>query len=234
MMRVIGVLAISLAVGAPVAGQSPAEVEAEPIVKLRSGETAVPGECLTEQELELIGALDALRRPTVGVEGEGQGDDPAPFDPNYLVGTWEIEGVLPESPLGESGDFVGTETFRHTGGCTYESTLEATLAGKPVTVSSRLIYDRRSHYLVRIEDDSRGFELVKVGRLGGDPGGYFSHHWQAPAIRTGGRTVRLKGRTFMSSPVAFRLRMQISEAEGPFVNFGTLWWRRAEPNRSSD
>ena len=103
-----------------------------------------------------------------------------------------------------------------------------TLAEKPVSVSSRLIYDRRSRYLVRIEDDSRGFQLVKVGTLGGDPGGYFSHHWHAPAIRIDGRTVRLKGRTFMSSPVAFRLRMQISEAEGPFVNFGTLWWRRVE------
>ena len=120
-------------------------------------------------------------------------------------------------------------TLRYTGGCTYESTLEATLADERVTVSSRLIYDRRSRYLVRIEDDSRGFQLVKVGALGGDPGGYFSHHWQAPAIPIGGRMVRLKGRTFMSSPIAFRLRMQISEGEGPFVNFGTLWWRRTEP-----
>ena len=233
MMRAFGVLAVSLALAAPLVGQSLAEVEAEPIVKLRRGETAVPGQCLTEQELELIAALNALRRPTVGVEGEGQGDDAAPFDPHYLVGTWRIEGVLPESVLGDGGEFLGTETVRYAGGCTYESTLEATLAESTVTVSARLIYDRRSRYLVRIEDDSRGFQLVKVGAVGGDPGGYFSHHWQAPAISVDGRMVRLTGRTFMSSPIAFRLRMQISEAEGRFVNFGTLWWRRAETDITS-
>ena len=41
----------------------------------------------------------------------------------------------------------------------------------PVTVTTRMVYDRRSKYLVRIEDDSRGFELLKMGRIGGDPGG---------------------------------------------------------------
>ena len=224
----IGTASLILALGSPLLGQSRAEVEAEPIVKLRSGETPAPGECLTEEELELIAELNALRRPTVGVEGEGQGDDPAPFNPHYFVGTWSLEGVLPESPLGDAGEFLGTETIHYTGGCTYASSLEATLGERPVTVSSRLIYDRRSHYLVRIEDDSRGFQLVKVGGLGGDPGGYFSHHWQAPAIDVDGVQVVVKGRTFISSPFAFRLRMQISENEGPFVNFGTVWWRRAE------
>ena len=211
----------------PLAAQTFAQIEAEPIVKLQPGETPVPGQCLTQQELDLTDALNALRRPTVGVEADG--DDQTPFNPHYFIGTWQVEGVLPESPLGEGGDFVGTETVRHVDGCTYESTLEATVADERIVISSRMIYDRRAQYLVRIEADSRGFELVKVGLLRGDPGGFSSHYWEAPAITRDGVRVRLKGRTFIASPYAFRLRMQMAIGDEPFANFGTLWWERVEP-----
>ena len=133
--------------------------------------------------------------------------------------------MLPLSPLGE-GEFVGTETIRYVGGCTYEGTLEATLGDERITISSRMFYDRREHYLVRIEDDSRGFELVKMGTMRGDPGGFTSHHWQAPAISRGGSELRLSGRTFISSPYAYRLRMRMSMGDEPFSNFGTLEWER--------
>ena len=227
-MKVAFTLVALLCAALPLAAQSLAEIEAEPVVKQRRGETAVAGQCLTEQELELIASLYALRRPTVGREGPEGGDDPAPFDPHYLVGTWKIEGALSDSPLGEAGEFLGTETVVYKGDCVYEATLEATFGEEPLQVSSRLVYDRRFSYLVRIEDDSRGFELLKVGTLGGDPGGYFSHHWQAPPVDRDGEKVRLRGRTYMTSPIAYRLRMQISVDEGPFVNYGTAWWRRAE------
>ena len=222
---------LCVVVVAPRAEQTPEEIAAEPVVKLQPGDTRVSGQCLSQQELDLIDGLNALRRPTVGVEGEGAGDDPAPFDPHYFVGTWEIEGVLPESPLGEAGDFLGTETIRHVADCTYESTTEVTVPDGTVTSTSRLIYDRRSQYLVRIEDDSRGFELVKVGSVRGDPGGYNSHYWEAPAITLQGSTVRLRGRTYITSPFAFRNRMQISIDDAPFVNFGTVWRERVAPTR---
>ena len=226
-LRVGTLLALALpfvVVASPLAAQSPAQIEAQPIVKLQPGETPVPGECLTQQEFDLIDALNALRRPTVGVEADG--DDPLPFDPHYLIGTWQIEGVLPGSPLGESGDFLGTETIRHVEACAYESTIEATFGDEEITVSTRMIYDRRAQYLVRIEDDSRGFELMKVGSLRGDPGGFFSHYWEAPSIMREGSKVRLKGRTFFSSPDAYRLQMQMSVGEERFTNFGTVWWER--------
>lgn len=225
---------LTAAAGAPVEAQTSAQIEAEPIVKLREGETLTPDQCLSEQELELIDALNALRRPTVGVEREGEGDDPAPFDPHYLVGTWNIEGVLPESPLAPSGFFAGTETVHHVSGCTYESTIEAAVDDAPVTIEALMVYDRRARYLVRIEDDSRGFRLVKLGRVGGDPGGYFSHHWEAaPITRQDSRTreesrLRLRGRTYMTSPFAYQVRTRISIDGGPFVNFGGIWWERAE------
>ena len=220
---------LTVAAGVPVEAQTSAQIEAEPIVKLREGETLTPDQCLSEQELELIDALNALRRPTVGVEREGEGDDPAPFDPHYLVGTWNIEGVLPESPLAPSGFFAGTETVRHVSGCTYESTIEAAVDDAPVTIEALMVYDRRARYLVRIEDDSRGFRLVKLGRVGGDPGGYFSHHWEAAPITREDSRLRLRGRTYMTSPFAYQVRTRISIDGGPFVNFGGIWWERAEP-----
>lgn len=227
--RAVGVAA-AVAIGLAAAGlgaQTPEEIAAEPIVRLQPGETPAPGQCLTQQQLDLIDALNALRRPTVGVEANGEGDDPAPFDPHYLVGEWTIEGVLPDSPLAPAGEFVGTEVVRHVDGCTYSSTLEATIAEEAVTIESLMIYDRRARYLVRVEDDSRGFRFVKVGRVGGDPGGYFSHHWEAPAVARPGGEVRLAGRTYMTSPFAYQVRMRISVDGGPFTNFGSVWWERA-------
>ena len=63
-----------LIAASPLAAQTKEQIEAEPIVKLQRGETVVPGQCLSQQELDLIDALNALRRPTVGVEGADGGD----------------------------------------------------------------------------------------------------------------------------------------------------------------
>ena len=228
MRNVAPAVCLLLAVAASAAAQTPAELEAEPIVKLQPGETEVDGQCLTEQELDVIARLNALRRPTLGVEGDNEGDDPAPFDPHYFVGRWEVEGVLPDSPLVQSSEFVGTETVRHVEGCTYASTIEASTFDGDVTVESILVYDRRMKYMVRLEEDSRGFELLKVGRVGGDPGGYFSHHWEAAPIERQGGRVRLAGRTFMLSPFHYDVRMRMSVDGEPFVNYGTLRWRRLD------
>jgi hypothetical protein len=226
MTKTVLLTTLVLAAGASVAAQTPEQVAAEPLVQLQPGETAVEGECLTRQELDVIAGLNALRRPTVGVEGTNAGDDQMPFNPHYYVGTWEIEGVLPESPIGSSGEFLGTETVRYVGGCTYEGTIDATIDGDPLTVQVQMYYDRRAKYLVRVEDDSRGFRLVKSGRVGGDAGGYFTHHWTAPGITRDGSTVRLSGAFFASSPFDLRLRMRLSVDDGPFANYGTVWWRR--------
>jgi hypothetical protein len=226
-VRASGRLAFIVAMGAaaqPAAAQTRAQVEAEPIVKLRAGETPVAGQCLTLEELDLLDSLNVLRRPTVGVEADG--DDPAPFDPHYFIGTWEIEGVLPDSPLGEAGEFYGTETVRHLAGCSYESTIEATSVDSPVRVGVRTEYDRRAQYMVRLENDSRGPQYMKIGRVGGDPGGYFSHHWQAAPVTSGGHKIRLAGRTFITSPDNYEVQMRIAADGGEFANFGRLRWRR--------
>lgn len=199
----------------------------DPAVRLQPGETAVPGQCLTQEELDLNRRLLALKRPTRGYEYGADGDDNSRFDPHYLVGRWTIEGALPESPLAPAGEVAGVESVRHVDGCTFESLTQAKAGGVSFTAKTVMVYDRRATYLVRVEQDSRGFQLVKIGPVGGDSGGYFSHHWEAPPFSYQGKQVRLRGTTLFSSPENFRLRMQISTDGRPFVNYGTVWWRRA-------
>ena len=228
MIRYVGAFVVSVGLLRVLAAQQPpAAAPKEPAVRLEAGETVVPGECLTKEELTLMSRLQALKRPTLGVETAGEGDDQPRFNPNYLLGTWTIEGTLPESPLGPAGDFVGSETVRYADHCTYESTAKIKRPDQAITITSVTVYDRRAMYMVRQERDSRGFELLKTGAVGGDAGGYFSHHWDAPQITLkGGRKVRLKGTSFFASPENYRLRMQISVDGGPFANYGTIWWRR--------
>jgi hypothetical protein len=228
-MFVMYAAVLALTAASPLAAQTAAQIAAEPIVKLQPGQTAVPGECLTKEQLDLIAALNALHRPTVGVESNG--DDQAPFNPNYFVGTWTFQGVLPDSPLGVGGNFAGSETVRRVDSCTFESTSVGTSADAKVTVKALTVYDPKAKYMVRLEDDSRGFRLLKVGRVGGDPGGYASHYWEIPPLTWQRSKVRLKGRTLVSSPDSFRVQMQISVDDHPFANFGTVTFLRVDPKR---
>ena len=224
-MRRKAVALTSALVAAVVAAgaQAPAKSSA---VRLAPGETSVPGQCLTQQELDLNQRLHALTRPTRGVEAEGDADDVVRFDPAALVGRWNLDGVVPDSPLGPAGDLSGVDVVRHVRDCTYESVLQVKGPGPAYTVKSQIVYDRHATYMVRSEQDSRGFQILKMGILGGDAGGYFTHHWQTPEFTHGGKRIKLQGSSFFASPDNHRIRMQISVDDGPWQAYGTLWWRR--------
>jgi len=51
--RIAMVLVALTAMGVPVAGQSPEQIKAEPIVKLKPGDTRVPGQCLSKEQLDM-------------------------------------------------------------------------------------------------------------------------------------------------------------------------------------
>jgi hypothetical protein len=218
--------ALVLAAATGLQAQQPPAPAQEPSVKLQPGDTPVAGQCLSKEELELNRALSALKRPTRGVERGEEADDQPRFDPNYFVGKWTFEGVLPESPFGPAADFSGVQTIRHVEGCTYAVSVEAKAGDASFTTRSDIVYDRQARYMVWLERDSRGFELLKTGPLGGDAGGYFSHHWDALPISFRGRRIRLQGSTFVASPANYRLRMQISVDGQRLVNFGTIWFQR--------
>ena len=134
--------------------------------------------------------------------------------------------MVPESPLGPAGEMSGVDTVRHVRDCTYESILQVKGLGPAFTVKSLIVFDRQGGYMVKEEQDSRGFQVLEMGVIGGDAGGYFSHHWQAPEFTYKTKRVRLQGTSFFASPENYRVRMQIAVDDQPFTAFGTLWWRR--------
>ena len=197
------------------------EPQSKPTLLARAeGETPVPGKCLYKEDLDLIAARNALKRTTLN------NDQEAPFDPDYLVGSWKFEYDVPESALGPEGTISGTETIQYSGGCLYEGSIQAKGPAGPFTIKSTMLYDPSVHYLVILERDSRGFEVLKTGRVGGDGGGFYTHAWQAAPFTFKGKKVKLKGSMFMSSPINYRLRTEISEGTEPFVNLGTVWFQR--------
>ncbi len=127
------------------------------------------------------------------------------------------EGVILE------GSFAAPVNAMLTIGALEES---ITVSSASPVVEVAMVYDRAANYMVRVEDDGRGFRLLKTGPVGCDPGGYYSHHWKAPPVIRKSGQVRLKGRTLVSSPESFRLHMQISVNGQPFESFGTIRWRR--------
>jgi hypothetical protein len=184
------------------------------------GETPVPGKCLFKEDLDLIAARLALTRTT------RNNDAQAPFDPDYLVGRWTFEYDVPESALGPAGQISGTDIVQHVDGCLYEGTTQAKGPAGAFTIKSTIVYDPSAHYMIVLERDSRGPEVLKSGRVGGDSGGYYTHHWQSAPLTVKRTKLKLKGTTFMASPGHFRVRTEIAEGDGPFVNLGTVWMER--------
>lgn len=221
-----GIFVVAVLILAPeptVLAQGPPSAALPPDVKLlvrAPGETPVPGKCLFKEDLDLIAARGALKRTTLNNDAE------APFNPDYLVGRWAFEYDTPDSALGPGGQVSGTETVRQVDGCLYEGTTQAKGPTGAFTIKTTIVYDPYAHYMIVLERDSRGLEVIKSGRVGGDSGGFYTHRWQAAPLTVKRTKVLLKGTTFMASPVNFRVRTDISEGDGPFVNLGTVWMQR--------
>jgi hypothetical protein len=147
------------------------------------------------------------------------------FDPDYFVGTWDLEWGGPDTIL--TTEVTGTLTVAHVEGCFYEGNLQAKDVNGPFTAKIQLLMDPDRSWLTWVENDSRGFTIVKSGFVGSDLGGYFTHFWEhSPVITYKGQKLRLYGSTFMSSPAAFLLRSQLSVDGGSYLDMGGLWFRK--------
>ena len=81
----------------------------------------------------------------------------------------------------------------------------------------------------RYDTDSRGFDIFRTGRVGGDLGGFYTIHYETPPFEVNGQQVQLRMTTRMVSPVNYRVEARISIDGGPFTNFGNAWWTKNVP-----
>lgn len=171
------------------------------------------------------GQIPDLGRPTEA------GDEVPAFDYDaYFPGVWTFEWRVPDSPLGPGGLITGSETFeRGTDGRNYTATIEAEGPDGPFTMDSTIIYLAGQRAFVRHDTDSRGFRMLRAGRIGGDLGGFYTIHYETAPFEANGRQVRLRMTTRLVSPVNYRVESRISVDGGPFTNFGNAWWRKNLP-----
>ena len=168
------------------------------------------------------GQIPDLGRPTES------GDEVPLFDYDaYFPGEWEFEWRTPESPLSSGGMIEGVETFSASeDGRHYTSRIEAEGPDGPFTAQSTVVYLKEQRAFARLERDSRGFEMLKSGRIGGDLGGFYTIHYETAPFVASGQNVRLRLVTRLVSPVNYKVEARISVDGGPFTNFGTGWWRK--------
>lgn len=168
------------------------------------------------------GQISDLGRPTE------KGDEVPPFDYElYFPGKWEFEWRVPESPIGPAGIVKGSEIFAPgNSGKHYTSAIEAVGPEGPFTVHSVITYEKEHKVFARYDRDSRGFETLSTGRIGGDMGGFYTIHYETAPFEMNGHTVQLRMTTRLVSPVNFKVNARISVDGGPFTNFGNPWWRK--------
>lgn len=160
-------------------------------------------------------------------------DDEQPlldFDTYFTGAPWTFEWDVPEGPLGPAGRITGTTTYKALGGAFYEAKTEAEGPdGKTFTVTEVFGYQKDRKVLARHVADSRGFAFDEIASIGADLGGFYNILFESAPFTAGGHSVRMKHTMRLNAPLAYRVSTTISVDDGPFVNFGTPWWRKQAP-----
>ena len=170
------------------------------------------------------GQMPDLGRPTQ----ESDKVPPLDFD-SYFLGTWEFEWFVPESPLGSAGELTGTTTYTALGGMAYQAETKATGPDGPFTRSERIEYNAEERSMSRVVTDSRGFSYRQTASVSGDLGGLYYINFESEPFRVGGQTVQVRDAVRLLSPLNYRVSTTVSVDGGPFRNYGTPWWRKANP-----
>lgn len=156
-------------------------------------------------------------------------EEQPPFDPRYYLGVWEIEWAPPEIGLVPPGQYTGTETVTYLNSRFLHVDVQLDGEdGNTITGTGTIFYESGlgGEALVRYVVYDAGFSLLQFGPLGGDLGGYYSHHWEVPEFEYNDHTFAIKGRSYFVSPEAYRVNQEVSVDGEEFFNFGIMWLRK--------
>ena len=108
----------------------------------------------------------------------------------------------------------------------YEAMTEGEGPAGPFKVREVIAYHKENKTLARQVTDSRGFNYLQFGPVGGDLGGIYNIHFDSAPFTVNGK---IGARAARAAPA---LATQLSSGElisvdgGPFTNLGTPWWRK--------
>jgi hypothetical protein len=134
---------------------------------------------------------------------------------------------MPESVFGPAGRVTGTEVYTDgVEGRFFESDYEGEGPQGRFTGHAVIIYNREAKILAWHETDSRGFSRLMTGTVGADLGGAFTIYYESAPFTYSGKQLRLKMTKTMTSPVFYRVRVQLASDDNSFANLGQPWWRK--------
>ena len=144
------------------------------------------------------------------------------FNMDYFVGEWEFESNLAETPLGAGWPESGTETVRNIyDGRFWDVRIKGGNDRAPVTGAGVLIYqDSFAGQFFARHQVVGGVSLLMTGEVGCDLGGTCNVYFETPPFEQNGSLLRLKGRYYLTSPVSYRLQLQISIDKEPVHESG--------------
>lgn len=186
---------------------------------IASAQTAAPQTAAPTQVPK--GQMPTLGRPT-------ESSDPVPtldFD-EYFLGKWTFEWTMPDSALGPGGDVTGTTIVTKVDGRFYEAVTEAKGPAGAFKARELWAYHRENKTLARQVTDSRGFNYLQFGTIGGDLGGIYNLLLDSAPFTVNGKSLRLRSTLRLLSPLNYRVAVSLSVDGGPFTNLGNPWWRK--------
>lgn len=167
------------------------------------------------------GLMPNLGRPT-------KADDAVPlldFD-QYFIGKWTFSADAPDSVLGPGGEASGTVTYRRIGDGFYEAVTEGKGESGAFTVKETIAYHREQKMAFRHVLDSRGYTYTQMAEVGGNIGGDYRLFFKSAPFMYQGKSVRLNHTVYLAAPLTFRIDLEVSDGDQPFVHLSPWRLRR--------
>jgi hypothetical protein len=169
------------------------------------------------------GLMPDLGRPT-------KSDDVVPlldFD-KYFLGKWTFTADAPDSVLGPGGESSGTITYKKIGETFYEAVTEGKGETGAFTIRETIGYHREQRVAFRHVTDSRGYSYTQMAEVGGNIGGDYRLFFKSAPFQYQGKSIRINHTVYLAAPLTFRIDLEVSDGDKPFVHLSPWRYRRAQ------